>query len=32
VHKNQKYCFQAIVNDYLAYTEAKQCCSNKSVT
>jgi hypothetical protein len=32
VCENQKYRFQAIVNDCLACTEAKQCCSNKSVT
>jgi hypothetical protein len=32
VCENQKYRFQAIVNDCLACTEAKCCCSNKSVT
>jgi hypothetical protein len=32
VCENQKYHFQAIVIDCLACTEAKWCCSNRSVT
>jgi hypothetical protein len=31
VCKDQKYCFQAIVIDCLACTEAKWCCSNRLV-
>jgi hypothetical protein len=31
VCEDQKYHFQAIVIDCLVCTEAKQCCSNKSV-
>jgi hypothetical protein len=31
VCENQKYRFQAIVIDFLACTEAKQYCSNRSV-
>jgi hypothetical protein len=27
-HENQKYRFQAIMNDYLACTEAKRYCNN----
>jgi hypothetical protein len=29
VRENQKYHFQTIVNDCVACTETKQCCSNK---